>query len=111
MVKHYDQHNLQKGERFGAIAEEESIMMGGMAANSYSRKLSDHIFNFNHEVERERELEVGEVVNSQRPAPVMFFLVDCIPPTQTVPPNEDQALQHLSLWGGVALLIQTPQSS
>lgn len=76
-------------------------MMGGMAANSYSRKLSDHIFNFNHEVERERELEVDEVVNSQRPAPVMCFLQQgCITPTQTVPPNEDQALQHLSLWGG-----------
>lgn len=81
-------------------------MMGGMAANSYSRKLSDHIYNFNHEVERERELEVGEVVNSQRPAPVMFLLQQgCIPPTQTVPPYEDQVLQHLSLWGG-ALLIQ-----
>lgn len=68
-----------------------------MAANGHIRRLSDHIFNSNHEVERGRKLQVGEAVNSQTPAPVMSLLQQSyILPTQTVPPNEDQVFQYLS---------------
>lgn len=74
-----------------------------MAVNGHSRKLSDHIFNCNHEVEREQELEVRWGCELSKPS-----TTDVPSPTRlytTYPNSTTEWGSNTWAYGG-ALLIQ-----